>query len=727
MRATKVTALFAVACAVVFGGVATAASGDTVRVSVSSAGAEGSSFSDTPSISADGRYVAFRSIAENLVAGDTNGAFDVFVHDRQTGVTERVSVSSGGVEGNRDSDLPSISADGRHVAFRSSASNLVAGDTNGTADVFVYDRQSGTTERVSVGSAGAQGNDASWNPSISADGHYVAFWSFASNLVAGDTNGSEDVFVHDRQSGATERVSVGSGGTQGNGRSNYPSISADGRYVAFSSEASNLVSGDTNGSHDVFVHDRQSGATARVSVSSGGVEGNRWSQVPSISADGRYVAFLSFASSLVPGDTNGREDVFVHDRQTGVTERVSVSSGGVQGNWDSGVGSISADGRYVAFRSFAENLVAGDTNGTYDVFVHDRQSGATDRVSVSSGGVQGNDRSEESSISADGRFVAFSSFASNLVAGDTNLLSDVFVHEYTLSVPPFSFKLKQSAVAGCKSVAGTVTLSEPAPPEGLVVALSDTLAAASTPATLKILAGAASKTFTVKTFPVSASESGAVSATLDGKTASQDLTVRPMGLTSVTLTPTSVVGSNPATGKATLECIAGPGPITVDLSSNNPAVANPVATSIVVPQGLKTANFDVSTGVVQTRSYATISGTANGITKSKKLTVNVAAAVSPTRLGFGSVTVGTMGGPLSVILTNRGAVQFSVAEISLTGTGASWFAQSHNCPATLNPGVSCTISVTFAPLAAGSKSAKLSIATSATSVPLSVSLSGTGI
>ena len=208
----------------------------------------------------------------------------------------------------------------------------------------------GDTMRVSLASDGTQGNGGSGYPSISTDGRYVAFYSGASNLVSGDTNNKGDVFVHDQQSGQTERVSVASDGTQGIGDSLDPSISADGRYVAFSSWANNLVSGDTNIKPDVFVYDRQSEQTTRVSVTSDGTQGNGYSERPSISADGRYVAFDSIASNLVSGDT-GHEDVFVHDLQSGQTERVSVASDGTQGNDDSWYPSISADGRYVAFYS----------------------------------------------------------------------------------------------------------------------------------------------------------------------------------------------------------------------------------------------------------------------------------------------------------------------------------------------------------------------------------------
>jgi Tol biopolymer transport system component len=284
-------------------------------------------------------------------------------------VVQRVSVASDGAQGNGDSFDNSISADGRYIAFASRASNLVAGDTNGKQDIFVHDRLTGQTTRVSVASDGAQGNGDSGQPVISADGRFVAFYSSASNLVPGDTNGVEDVFVHDRLTGQTTRVSVASDGAQGNGPSWGPSISADGRFVAFESRASNLVPGDTNGTTDVFVHDRHTGQTMRVSVASDGREGNSYSWLARISADGRFVVFTSDASNLVAGDTNGTWDVFVHDRLTGQTTMVSVASDGTPGNGRSIGVSISGDGRFVAFMSEASNLVAGDTNGTWDVFV----------------------------------------------------------------------------------------------------------------------------------------------------------------------------------------------------------------------------------------------------------------------------------------------------------------------------------------------------------------------
>ncbi len=401
----------------------------TRRVSLSSAGVQGSGHSYSPAISADGRYVAFHSEATNLVPGDTNLCPDVFVHDRQSGMVERVSVDSFGAQGNWDTYNPAISADGRFVAFWGLATNLVPGDTNGAGDVFVRDRQNGVLERISVDSSGNQANGSSDGPSISADGRFVAFESNASSLVPGDTNGAVDVFVRDRQSGTTQRLSVDSSGVQGNAFSGSPSVSADGRYVAFYSDASNLVAGDTNGSSDVFVHDRQNGATARISVDSLGLQANGHSQYPVISAGGRFVAFWGDASNLVTGDTNSFFDVFVHDRQSGMTERVSVDSVGAQGDQESIWASISTDGRYVAFQSVATNLVSADTNGSSDVFVHDRQSGATERVSVDGAGAEGNGYSEWPSISADGQSVALVSASSNLISGDTNGSWDVFVRD----------------------------------------------------------------------------------------------------------------------------------------------------------------------------------------------------------------------------------------------------------------------------------------------------------
>ena len=405
----------------------------TKRVSVRSNGdqAEGGNSLDS-SISSTGRFVAFFSGATNLVADDDNGSDDVFVHDRRTGKTKRVSVRSNGdqAEGGGSYD-PSISADGRYVAFESFATNLVTGDSNDKSDVFVHDRRTGKTKRVSVRSNGDQAEDGnSYAASISGDGRLVAFESGAINLVAGDGNVFFDVFVHDRRTGKTKRVSVRSNGDEAEeGGSFDPSISSTGRFVAFQADATNLVSDDDNGFSDIFVHDRRRAKTKRVSVRSNGVEADDDSDDPSISSNGRFVSFESDAINLVADDDNGSDDIFVHDRRSAKTKRVSVRSNGDEaeggGSYDP---SISADGRFVSFYSAAINLVALDDNTNLDIFVHDRNTAKTKRVNLRSNGDQaeGGD-SFAPSISATGGFISFYSGATNLVGNDDNGLSDVFV------------------------------------------------------------------------------------------------------------------------------------------------------------------------------------------------------------------------------------------------------------------------------------------------------------
>jgi len=425
-----------------------AASDATTRVSVDSAGGEGDAASGTgsrPAVSADGRHVAFASSATNLVANDSNGVDDVFVHDRQTGTTVRVSVSSAGVQANGASGGPALSRDGRFVAFESVATNLVAIDTNLTADVFVHDRDpdangifdegNGVTTRVSLRAGAVQGNAASRRAAISADGNLVAFASDASNLVASDRNGVTDVFVRDRAASTTTRVSVDSAGIEGDGASDRPAISADGAFVAFESLAANLVAGDLNGVADLFVRDRVNGTTTRASVDSSGAEANGASRgPPSLSSDGSIVAFHSSATNLVASDLNGVADVFVRDRAAGVTTRASVSSSGGEGNRDSRGAALSADGMQVAFESDADLLATGDGNQASDAFVHDRATGKTWIVSSDCAGNPGNGASSGVALSGDGLIAAYASVASDLVAGDANGVSDVFVHDEAAEV-----------------------------------------------------------------------------------------------------------------------------------------------------------------------------------------------------------------------------------------------------------------------------------------------------
>jgi Tol biopolymer transport system component len=436
--------------AIAFLAVAAASAGTsapTMQASVSASGAEGDRDSFTAAISANGRVVLFNSQARNLVAGDTNDRWDVFVRDLGRGVTQRVSVTTGGAQAKPGPDpwggsiAGGMSADGRLVVYSSDAPNLVEHDTNRATDVFLYDRGSGVTTRLSVGRGGRQANGSSGFPAISADGRYVAFTSLASNLVGGDTNRAPDVFVRDLHTGRTTRVSVSSRGAQARCgavgcESTEPALSANGRVVAFQSSAVNLVPHDTNRLGDVFVHDLRTGRTERASVTSSGAQAgrdktNNGSNAPAISADGRYVVFHSADSNLVPHDTNRAFDVFVHDRRGGRTTRVSVSRSGVQANQESlGALSISRDGRYVAFTSLASNLVPGDRNDITDVFVRDLRRGGTSLVSLGAANDQGGDSSAVggTAFSANDRYLAFSSYAT-LVPGDTNGVSDAFVRD----------------------------------------------------------------------------------------------------------------------------------------------------------------------------------------------------------------------------------------------------------------------------------------------------------
>ena len=366
--------------------------GTTVRVSVADNGAEAGGVnagigSEFPSISPDGRFVAFTSDAENLVAGDTNVKLDVFLRDTSplAPSTTRASVGPGGVEANGDSQsfanaVALDNAGNLLVVFTSEATNLVAGDNNAAADIFVRNVTAGTTARASVGAGGAQADNASLNPGISTNGRHVAFESAASNLVPSDTNARSDVFVRDLVAGTTVRLSVDNAGVQGNGDSFSPAISGDGRFVAFESTASNLVPSDTNAVSDVFLHDRDvSGSgtfdtpgntsTVRVSVGAGGVQAAGGSFFPAISDDGRFVIFETNAANLDPfGDGNGATDVYAFDRSGGTLKRLSVNFAGAESDRGSFQATVSRGGQVAAYTSDATNLVSGDTNGLPDIF-----------------------------------------------------------------------------------------------------------------------------------------------------------------------------------------------------------------------------------------------------------------------------------------------------------------------------------------------------------------------
>jgi hypothetical protein len=413
------------------------------RVSVAGDGSQANGSSTRPAVSADGRWVAFASTATNLVAsGCTTGGSQILLRDRVAGTTECVSVGPGGAPGDGPSFSPAISADGRVVAFLSSATNLVAaGCTTSVTQVFVRDRMApATTTCVSVAPDGAPGDQGSSAVALSGDGTTIAFQAGATNLDAsGCTTGMQHIFARDLAAETTTCVSVGPMGGAANNHSFSPAISGNGQLVAFESAATNLVaSGCTTGvTTQVFVHDRMGlGTTICVSVTSGGAPGNGSSNQAALSADGRWVAFRSFAFDLVAsGCTVLFGQVFVRDLVAQTTECVSVSPTGGPGTFESGEPALSADGRFVTFRSSASNLVAsGCTTPLVQIFLRDRVAGITTCVSVAPDGTPGGGTvagADTGNPVFGGDLLAFHAGAANLVPGDTNGAPDVFVTPVT--------------------------------------------------------------------------------------------------------------------------------------------------------------------------------------------------------------------------------------------------------------------------------------------------------
>lgn len=402
------------------------------RISIADDGGQANGGSSQAAISIDGSVVAFHSTANNLVSGDTNGWGDVFVRDLDAGTTEIVSLRPDGGETQKDSQRPSLSDDGSLVAFQG----------RNPADLTVpalTDQNDGTTVHLlpdSSGSSPSAATTARLESTLSGDGRFLAFrsrsslqgvWPASMRPVNDDQNSAHDVFVLDLETEPTpplERVSRLSTGDELDTDSRSPAVSHDGRFVAFMTYSELLVN-DANGRPDIVIKDRQSGALEIISVTPGNSTGNAGSFNPALSADANIVVFRSEASDLVPGDTNGRWDIFVRDRSAGTTSRVSVASDGTQANHNSFEASVSDDGRFVAFRSLASNLVADDTNNRANIFVHDRDTGQTAIVSRPAGG-QADGHSANPVLSGDGQWIAFESDATNLVPEDTNQVRDIF-------------------------------------------------------------------------------------------------------------------------------------------------------------------------------------------------------------------------------------------------------------------------------------------------------------
>ena len=433
MRRGSTLAAVASALALGAGSAGAAEPGPPELISAAAGGIAGNGPSLFPAVSEDGRFVAFRSEATNLVADDVDSERDIFLRDRQTGQVTLISRATGptGVKGNRASFNPRISASGRFVVFRSNANNLVPEDTDQLEDVYVRDVQANTTTVVSraATAVGAKGNGGSFNPSISADGRYIAFRSEATNLHPEDLDTVPDVYVRDMQTNELTLASRASGatGAKGTVSSEFPVISADGSRVAFRSESPNLHPDDIDGIEDIFLRDLRTQETFLVSRAAGtGPKGNARSTFVSVSEDGSVVAFDSQSSNLHPDDTLPDADVFVRDIASGALDLVSRGPGelGPKAVPGSSEPAISADGRTVAFQSAATNLDPDDTDGTLDVYLRDLETFRVEALSPSL--VNPYNRSFEPQIAADAGLIAFHADAGTASTGPSVPPSDVF-------------------------------------------------------------------------------------------------------------------------------------------------------------------------------------------------------------------------------------------------------------------------------------------------------------
>jgi pimeloyl-ACP methyl ester carboxylesterase len=709
----------------------------TRLVSLSSAGVQGNGISGAlqvssnfriNAVSASGRYVAFVSSADNLVANDTNGQPDIFVRDTQANTTIRVSVATDGTQADGESLDPSISADGRYVGFASFASNLYPGSVLGTPGIYVHDIQAGTTTRIDLAPSGVPANGkSSCCASLSSDGRFVAFWSNASNLLPSATNGG--TFVFDTKAKTMFLASVASDGTPGNLQGpSTPQISADGRFVVFTSSSTNLVSGDTNGRPDVFVHDFQTQQTVRVNVANDGTQDDcgvittTLSPV-TISADGRYVEFLSCGHALVPGVTNPNSffGVYVHDMSIGQISLLSITVAGNLFN-AANIGTPSADGRFVVFDSFLE----------------DRTTGLATLMGVAADGSNGNGTNGAASISADGSTIVISSNSTNLVPNDVNNFTDVFLmaNPFLGSTPVNSLTLSSSPAPGGGTVTGTVALNGVAPAGGATVRISSNNGAAQVPAVLLIPPGATSGTFSVDTSIVPQETVLTVVTSYNGGASAAVLTLEPAAV--LAISPSSwdfgnqPVGTksapnifsitNPGTAPLKINSIGLSSGHVFSMSSNictaSLAAGSACSAAVVfnpTASGLVSDSLQISYGSPATVQSVFLLG--SGATPSVSLV--------PGTADFGTRVISTSTSAI-ITLSNTGGAPLSSVAATVTGANASDFSiSSDNCSGTtLQANSSCLITVAFSPKALGLRTANLSVTDNAVASPQSVSLTG---
>jgi Tol biopolymer transport system component len=404
------------------------APGTTRIVSLRYDGSSTTENNNAPTISDNGRYVAYNTEDRFLLGPEKMPCCQVIRYDRRTKAKEVVSVNRKGKPVRGGGNEPVMSADGNLVAFWSSAKRLVRDDPRTDRDVFIRDMTKGRTKLISRNPSGQPGNGDSFMASISADGTRVAYASAASDLASGDNNQVIDVFLYDAKTGKTTLVSRGLDGKSARGESLAPEISADGSHVVYFSSADNIVDGDHNQLEDVFSYDVAAKTTQIISVAEDGTAANGGSFNPSVSGDGKFVTFWSFASNLAPNDKNDQGDVFLRTTDSPKITLVSHTPKGFSGNGESDDPTISTDGRTVAFQSAASDLDPADTNGFTDVYRYSVSSGQLVIVSTARDGSPADDSSFLPSLSKDGALIAFESVAGNLVRRDTNSMVDAFVY-----------------------------------------------------------------------------------------------------------------------------------------------------------------------------------------------------------------------------------------------------------------------------------------------------------
>lgn len=406
--------------------------GSTRLVSVRFDGEQTLRRSNNPAISAQGRFVAFSSRARIVEEPANVAVRQIFLRDAATGTRTLVSRARGGGGGDGNSDWPSIASDGTRIVFASGSTNLVRGDTNGHPDIFLYDSTTGTTTLISHAPNGDPANRDSHSPAISADGTHVAFTSSSTNLGSG-SGGFDSIYVYDIAAGTAQLATHAADGSPTDYYGGYnPSISGDGSLVTYRSGSSNLVSDDTNNHDDIFLYDASKDTNKLISRTPTGGLANANSGPSVISADGTRVAYYSYANNLVAdGDSISLADVFVYDISTDSTTLISRATTGESGNGDSFYPSISGDGDLIAYTSYASDLVRSDPNGASDVFVHSIATGATRLVSKTSDGSPASGNSDRSDISLDGTHIGYESDANNLARVDTDAgrhTADVFLY-----------------------------------------------------------------------------------------------------------------------------------------------------------------------------------------------------------------------------------------------------------------------------------------------------------